>query len=118
MRARRTDVSSKDSNPRVLLLLVDTGKRQHWGYFGGGISGGTWAYDRTSGLGDRLNYREWRLVLGWESMPPQPPGTFRPSRNRLNAEVGYVFGRKFEFESASPDISIDDALLLRAGISF
>jgi hypothetical protein len=105
-------------NPRVSLLLADGGKRQQWGYIGGGISGGTWAYDRTGGLGNRLSYREWRLVLGWESTTPQPLGTFRPNGSRFNVEVGYVFGRKFEFDSALPDISIGDALLLRSGVSF
>jgi hypothetical protein len=104
--------------PRISVLLADRGDRQHWGYFGGGISGGAWAYDRASGQGDKLNYREWRIVLGWESKRPQPPGTFRPSGTTFNAEVGYVLGRQFEFESNAPDISIGDALLLRAGVGF
>jgi hypothetical protein len=105
-------------NPKIAFLLADSGTRQHWGYFGGGISGGTWAFDRSSGLSDRLSYHEWRLVLGWESRSPQLPGTFRPIGTTFNVEAGYVFGREFEFDSASPDISIDDALLLRMGIKF
>ncbi len=105
-------------NPRIALLLAETQKRQYWGYLGGGISGGTWAYDRASGLGDRLSYREWRLVLGWESKHPQPPGTFRPSGTRINSEIGCVLGRKFEFDSMSPAISADDTLLFRMGIGF
>ena len=104
--------------PRVSLLLAEHGKRQHWGYVGGAISGGTWAFDRSGGLGDRLSYREWRLVLGWESMPPQPPGTFRPGGTRPNVEVGYVFGREFEFDRGSADIVAEEAILLRTGISF
>jgi hypothetical protein len=105
-------------NPKISLLLADTGERQHWGYVGGGFSGGTWAYERASGVGDRLTYREWRLVLGWESMPPRLPGTFVTSGTRFNAEVGYVFGRRFEFDSNMPAISPDGTLLLRTGMNF
>ena len=75
-------------------------------------------YERASGVGERLSYRELRLVLGWESMPPRPPGAFRSSGTRLNAEIGYVFGREFEFDHSGGDISPEDALLLRTGISF
>ena len=105
-------------NPRVSYLLAESGTRQHWGYVGGGLSGGTWAYDRASRVGEQLSYREFRLVLGWESMPPRPPGTFRTTGTRLNTEIGYVFGREFEFERGGAEIEADDALLLRTGISF
>ena len=105
-------------NPRVSYLLAESDTRQHWGYVGGGLSGGTWAYDRVSGVGEQLTYREFRLVLGWESMPPRPPGTFRTTGTRLNTEIGYVFGREFEFDRGGADIEPDDALLLRTGISF
>ncbi len=105
-------------HPRVSRLLVDLGDRQHWGYIGGGISGGTWAYQRAAGSRERLTYRLWRIVLGWESIPPQPLGTFRPKGTRLHAEVGYVVGRRFEFATNAPDISIGNTLFLRSGISF
>jgi hypothetical protein len=104
--------------PRVSLLLAETQTLQHWGYVGAGISGGTWAYDRNGGSGERLSYREFRVVMGWESMPPRPSGTFRSSGTKLNAEVGYVFGREFEFDGISGDMPVDDALLLRSGVSF
>jgi hypothetical protein len=105
-------------NPRVSFLLIESSTRQHWGYVGGGLSGGTWAYDRATGVGERLSYREFRLVLGWESMPPRPAGTFRSTGTSLNTEIGYVFGREFEFDRAGGDISPKDALLLRTGIRF
>jgi hypothetical protein len=105
-------------NPRISRLLADSVGRQHWGYVGGGFSGGTWAYDRAGGLADRLSYRAWQLVLGWETTPPRPPGTFGPDGIRFGAEVGYVFGRKFEFDSKSPDISPRNTLLLRTRINF
>lgn len=105
-------------NPKISYLLKESTERQHWGYLGGGLSGGTWAYQRASGIGERLSYREFRLLLGWESMPPQPPGTFRPQGPRINVEVGYLFGRKFEFDDQQPDISIGNTILLRSGLRF
>lgn len=105
-------------NPRLSLLFAETTARQHWVYFGGGISGGTWAYQRGDGTNDLLSYGEWRLVAGWEFFPPQPPGTFRPSGPRFNAEIGYSVGRNFEFDSHRPDLSLSNALLLRTSVSF
>lgn len=104
-------------NPRISFLLVDCGERQHWGYVGFGMSGGTWAYDSAI-RGNRLTYREWRTVLGWESMPPRPPGSFGSMGTAISAEVGYVFGRKIEFDSGTPDLLLSDALLLRFGLRF
>jgi hypothetical protein len=37
---------------------------------------------------------------------------------KLGGEIGYVFGREFEFDSDRPDLTPDDALLLRATVSF
>lgn len=105
-------------NPRISLLLSESKSRQHWFYVGGGFSGGRWAYRRTNGLGERLNYREFRFVLGWEATPPKKPGSFVSSGTRLNTEVGYVFDRKFEFNNNVPDIKLDNTLLIRSGISF
>ncbi|WP_278471913.1 DUF6268 family outer membrane beta-barrel protein [Gimesia maris] len=105
-------------SPRISLLLSESESRQHWAYVGGGFSGGTWAYRRANGSGERLNYREFRFVLGWEATPPKKPGSFGSSGTKVNAEIGYVFGRKFEFDNNVPDIKVDNTLLLRSGISF
>jgi hypothetical protein len=85
---------------------------------GCGFTGGTWAYERADQSKEVLSYREWRAYAGWESTPPKPPGTFMPTGTTVFAELGYVFGREFEFDSGAPDLSIEDTALLRAGISF
>lgn len=104
--------------PRVLYMVHDGGDRQQWVYTGGSVTGGTWAYRRAGGLNEQLTYREWRLVLGWESKPPaNPPGVYGPTGILYGAEIGYVFGRIFEFESGAPDIEPDGTVLLRATIS-
>ena len=33
-------------------------------------------------------------------------------------EVGYVFGREVEYDSATPDASLDDTLFLRTGLTY
>jgi hypothetical protein len=114
----RLTVNLMMPRPKISWRIAERANRQHWVYLGAAIDGGDWAYERASGVGDRLEYREWRAVLGWESMPPKPPGSFISLGTKLNAEVGYVFGREFEFRSATPSISIGDALLLRAGVGF
>ena len=105
-------------NPKIAFLMAESDTRQHWAYVGGGFTGGTWAFDRSTRASERLTYREWRLVLGWESQRPRPPGTFRRLGTSLGAELGYVFGRKFEFDNNLAGISVSDALLLRTSIEF
>ena len=38
--------------------------------------------------------------------------------NRVGLELGYVFGREFQFETDRPDVSIDDTLVLRGRVNF
>jgi hypothetical protein len=97
-------------------LLAYDGRRQHWIYLGGGISGGTWAFVQ-DGVDDRLTYREWRVTAGWEAVPPGEAARMPGNGLKWEAEVGYVFGRQFEFDRRPDDLSIDGALLLRLGLS-
>ena len=115
---RVTRVNLMMPTPRASFLLRETETRQHWGYIGGGITGGTWAYNRVGANGDRISYNEFRLTLGWELTPPRLPGTFVPSGKTFSAEIGYAFGRNFEFESNAPDITFDDAVMFRTQFSF
>ena len=104
--------------PRVSLLLADNGLRQQWAYFGAGLDGGTWAYERIDGVDDQVTYRDWRLVMGWESTPKPEPGMPFAFGRKLGAEIGYVFGREFEFDSERPDLSIGDTFMVRTTVSF
>jgi len=103
--------------PRASFLLTDNGRRQNWGYVGGALNGGTWGYQRDSGLNDQLTYRSWQLVLGWESTPMQQPGMPFALGRKFGAEFGYAFGRQFEFESERADLELGDTIILRATIS-
>ncbi|PAY19452.1 hypothetical protein CKO51_11360 [Rhodopirellula sp. SM50] len=104
--------------PRASLLLADDGIRQQWGYVGAGLEGGTWGYQWNDGVDDQLTYRDWRLVLGWESTPRRQPGMPFALGRKISAEVGYAFGRRFEFERGRSDLEIQDAMLIRVGTRF
>ncbi len=104
--------------PRISWWLAERDGRQLWAYLGGGIAGGNWAFRRPDLSLDRLNYREWRLVAGWESKPVQAVGMFRPVGRVFQFEVGYALGREINFQSGAPDIDLGDAFLLRTGLRF
>ncbi|MHB8900579.1 MAG: hypothetical protein ACYC6Y_17640, partial [Thermoguttaceae bacterium] len=104
--------------PRVNFLLVDHGDRQQWVHAGAGLGGGTWAYQRASGADELLTYRQWRLVVGWESRPPGRVGGPPPQGRSVGTEIGYVLGRTFEFDTGLPDLEPANSLLLRATLKF
>jgi hypothetical protein len=115
---RRTRYDLIFPRPRASWLVADHGLRQHWGYLGGGLGGGTWAYESMQGIDDRLSYRDWQVLLGWESTPRSEPGVPFTRGRKFGAEVGFAFGRQLEFENGRADRSLSDALLLRAKLSF
>ena len=92
--------------------------RQQWVYFGGGFSGGTWAYQRANGVNDQITFRDWRLVFGWESTPRSEPGMPFGRGRKVNLELGYVFAREFEFTSGVADVKLREAILLGGGFYF
>jgi len=104
--------------PRLNLLLADDGLRQRWAYLGMGLNGGTWAYQRIGGIDDQITYRDWQVVLGWESTPRRTPGIPFVIGQKLGAEVGYAFGRRFEFERGPAEIEPGETVFLRATASF
>jgi len=84
---------------------------ERWFYIAGEFGGGVWSIERpATGTPDLLTTRDYRVILGYE----------RKIRGGLSRrfEVGYVFGRELEFDSATPDVSLDDTLMLRAGLTY
>ena len=104
--------------PRANYLLFDNGARQQWLYVGGGLNGGTWGYQRIGGTNDQITYRDWQLVLGWESTPRRQAGMPFVIGRKLGVEFGYAFGRRFEFERLPGEIELGDSVILRATASF
>ena len=84
---------------------------QRWWYVGGEFGGGVWAIERRStAMLDLVSYSDLRLMVGHE----------RKIVGGLNRryEFGYVFNREVEYRSATPDATLDDAIFLRAGLTY
>ena len=101
--------------PQISWMLVDSSPWQHWMYLGSGLDGGTWAVERRVGP-DRITYRQWRLVLGWQLKSASSAKSFGLGPG-MNAELGYLFGREFQF-GAAPDLSLGNTLLLSTGFRY
>jgi hypothetical protein len=95
---------------RRLYCAGDSDDFEDWLYLAGEFGGGAWAIERASGLEDFITYHDYRIMVGVE----------RKAFGQLSAlvEVGYVFGRKLEFESPTPDIKPNDTVMVRAGVSY
>jgi len=90
--------------------IPDSGD-ERWFYIAGEFGGGVWSIVRpTSQTSDLLTSRDYRIVLGCE----------RKIIGGISRryELGYVFGRELEFDSGTPDVSLDDTLFVRAGITY
>ncbi len=98
--------------PRVNFLLFDDDSRQHWAYFGGGINGSTWGFQQTGLINDRLTYKDWRIVVGWESRPASSARMPFALGKTIQMEVGYVFSREFEFENETRVESLADSFMI------
>lgn len=82
---------------------------ENWIYLAGRFGGGTWAVDR-AGVDDQLTSRDFRLVGGWET---KGAGCIKP-----RVEVGYVFGRKLEYESDGASFDPSDTFLVSGGVTY
>jgi len=100
--------------PRVARRIYSSGacgeEVQDWVYLGGEFGGGSWAVRRLGGANDVATYRDYRLILGLE----------RKAIGGLDyrLELGYLFGRRLEYNSGTPDVRPPDGLMLRAGVTY
>jgi len=100
--------------PRVAWRLANSpvpGKDEYWFYIQGEFANAAWAFEQNDGDPDVLAYRDFRALIGLEHK------VVGGVSSRI--ELGYVFNRDIKVASISADdISLDDSLLLRAGISY
>jgi hypothetical protein len=98
--------------PRLLKKLDGSVRGdERWLYVGGEFGGGVWSVTRPStGNLDVINYSDLRLLVGYE----------RKVTGGLNrrVEFGYVFNRELEYDSATPDVALDDTVFLRGGLTY
>jgi len=96
--------------PKIAMQFNYGDGFEDWLYLAGELGGGSWSIERAAGPLDVVTMRDYRLMLGLERKRPGGAG------HRL--EIGWVFGREFEYASVTPDIEPDDAVFLRAGVTF
>ncbi len=104
--------------PRIAGLISDDGARQKWGYLSVGLNGTTWGYQRSDFSRDELTYGDWRVVLGWESVPTPELGRPATRGRKVSGEIGYVFARDLEFNGEATTIDLDDTWIVRTSIRF
>lgn len=83
---------------------------EDWLYLGGEFGGNTYAIERDAGFDDFVTFRDIRTYVGLERKLNGGAG--------YRLEIGYVFARRVEYDSATPDIEAEDAILLRGGFTF
>jgi hypothetical protein len=99
--------------PRFMWRTADSqpGVDEGWIFVGGEFGGGVWSVTRPStGDLDLINYSDWRLLAGYERKVTGGLST--------RYEAGYVFNRELEYDSATSDVSLDDTVFVRAGVSY
>ena len=96
--------------PKLAHRTHWNGKVEHWVYLSGEFGGDSWAIQRVGGAQDRVTLRDVRVMLGFERKRGGGAGTA--------FEVGYVFSRTIEYQSATPDLNLPETFLLRGIVSF
>lgn len=96
--------------PKFARRVSYDGCRAGWAYLQGEFGGGAWAVQRQTGADDMIAYRDWRIMLGYESKVKDfsSPSWF--------GEVGYVFNRQLEYESGIGDFDPTACGMVRMGV--
>jgi hypothetical protein len=116
-------IVESDELPRTRIDLIfprprfswqtaaSTPEDERWWYVGGEFGGGIWTVTRPSDQEiDNISYSDLRVIVGFE----------RKILGGLSTrfETGYVFARELDYESDTPDVSLDDTMMARVGVSY
>lgn len=116
-------IVESDELPRTRIDLIfprprfswqtdaSTPEDERWWYVGGEFGGGIWTVTRPSDQDiDNISYSDLRFIVGFE----------RKILGGLSTrfETGYVFARELDYESDTPDVSLDDTMMARVGVSY
>lgn len=80
---------------------------EYWVYISGEFGGDTWFFENTSNNVDQFIYRDWRAMLGFQRKVIGGIST--------HIEFGYVFNRRVEYTSNTPDYEPGNTIMLRMG---
>lgn len=90
---------------------ASTPEDERWFYIGGEFGGGIWSITRPSDQEiDTISYSDIRVVVGFERKILGGLAT--------RFETGYVFARELDYQSATPDVSLDDTMMARVGVTY
>ncbi|MES2791928.1 MAG: hypothetical protein V4719_20105, partial [Planctomycetota bacterium] len=107
----RWEVRAMFPKSRVSYYIGNTAETDIWLYGAGEYNVEAYQidFDDATRLKDRGEFRDYRLLLGLNAQ-----------RRRWTAffEGGYILDRHVEFQGKTPGFGIDDAWILRAGISY
>jgi hypothetical protein len=92
---------------RIRWRKACTEEVQDWAYLSGEFGGSAWAIQRADGSNDVVDYRDWRLVLGIERQ--------LDGRRDHWFELGYLFSRRYLYQSSGLEHEPDDTIMLRWG---
>jgi hypothetical protein len=97
--------------PKLAGRWTNIRNTELWIYVSGEYGGGAWTIRRADGAINSIDYNDIRVNLGLE--------THGINRLRMWAEVGFVWNRKLEyFYTATPNIPINDTVMLRGGVAY
>jgi hypothetical protein len=98
--------------PRIAWRIRKSLQSEDWLSISGEFGGGQWAVERADGREDILASRDYRLILGIERK-----NLVGNLGSRI--ELGYVFGRTFEYRiSDDPDYEPGSTMLIRGGVIY
>ncbi len=96
--------------PKFAYRFTASALHEDWVYLAGEFGGDTYSVRCDAATWDMIEIVDWRVFGGIERK--------RLGGASILCEVGYVFGRKVEFESGTPDYEPSDTILIRAGFEF
>jgi hypothetical protein len=105
-----TRVEAIVPRPRFAHRFCYDGITENWWYVAGEFGGGSYGIERAGGTADVATFSDYRILVGLEEK------TLDGLSGRV--ELGYVFGRKVDYSSATPDFDPGDTLLARVGLSY
>ena len=96
--------------PKLAHRITLGDNYEDWLYIGGEFGGNTYAIERVGGFDDFITLRDIRTYIGLERKLNGGAG--------YRLEAGWVFARRIEYDSGTPDIEAKDAFILRGGFTF
>ncbi|MHB0957537.1 MAG: hypothetical protein ACYC0X_25950 [Pirellulaceae bacterium] len=96
--------------PKFAYRYTASALHEDWAYLAGEFGGDTWSIRRGPQLWDMMEIVDWRIFAGIERK--------RPGGAVARLEIGYVFSRRVEFESQSPDYVPANTVMIRSGWEF